>query len=76
MMDRRTQRLVLLLLFFGVAVVLYTSVGSSRGEYVVPRGGAQSSGMDLKDLEPANATLGVGCRIIAPLRQLGCQIEC
>ena len=60
-MDRRTQRAVLLILFFGVAIVLYRSLGSS--DYAVPRNGGAVIGkydeLDLTGLEPANATLGV-----------------
>ena len=63
-MDRRTQRLVLLILFFGVAVVLYRSLGSR--EYAVPRSGSADSRYadlaEFKGLEPANSTLGVCCR--------------
>lgn len=58
-MDRRTQRLVLLILFFGVAVVLYRSLGSR--EYAVKREGSKYNDLDLRGLEPANSTLGV-CR--------------
>lgn len=73
-MDRRTQRLVLLILFFGVAVVLYRSLGSR--EYAVRQGGAQSSGnndLDLRGLQPANSTLGVRNRIDYLLHY---EIEC
>ena len=70
-MDRRTQRSILLILLFGVAVVLYRSLGW-RDAPVVRHGGVgaprlSGSGniagadfkLDLSGLEPANATLGV-----------------
>jgi hypothetical protein len=76
-MDRRTQRLVFLILFFGVAVVLYRSLGSRQ--YAVPRGGHSSTGLDesdLRGLEPANSTLGVGDRKLVQLETVPCKIEC
>ena len=60
MMNRATQRLIFLILFFGVAIVLYRSLGSQ--ENAVQHGGVGSygnAGLALKDLEPANSTLGV-----------------
>jgi hypothetical protein len=60
-MDRRTQRLVLLILFFCVAVVLYRSLGSR--DHAVPRGGSSDPRYndlaEFRGLAPANATLGV-----------------
>ena len=76
-MDRRTQRLVFLLLFFGVAVVLYRSLGSRQ--YAVPREGHSSTGLDeldLRGLEPANSTLGVCDRKPNQLETITCKIEC
>ena len=67
-MDRRTQRLILLILLFGVAVVLYRSLGSASdavrrrpGSFVKgPAGDSFASyALDISGLEPANSTLGV-----------------
>lgn len=67
-MDRRTQRLILLILLFGVAVVLYRSLGSASdavrrrpGSFVKgPAGDSVASyALDITGLEPANSTLGV-----------------
>lgn len=71
-MDRRTQRLIFLLLFFGVALVLYRSLGSRQS---APnwRGAGQYPGgygllRDPKQLEPANSTLGFGA-VVAVSRE-------
>ncbi|KAK5162926.1 uncharacterized protein LTR77_011087 [Saxophila tyrrhenica] len=68
-MDRRTQRALLIVLFFGVTVVLYRTLGLR--DSIVQRGGGSRSGgsapdeqtslrVDPKKLDLANATLGFG----------------
>lgn len=68
-MDRRTQRYVLVLLLVAVAVVLYRSLGrgaeyGATGIYGGGSGGViiEDEGpgeLDLRNVEPANSTLGV-----------------
>ena len=65
MMDRRTQRALLIVLFFGVAVIFYRTLGV--GDHLIPQripNGKTSADehtlrVDPKKLDPANATLGV-----------------
>ena len=67
-MDRRTQRYGLVLLLIALTFVLYRSLGSEAGQRYVDQ--AASYGglvevdegpgeMELRRVEPANATLGV-----------------
>ena len=66
MMDRRTQRVVLVVLFFLVTIILYRTLGS--GDTVLRYGGRRGRvtpegttalRVDPKGLAPANSTLGV-----------------
>ncbi len=65
MMDRRSQRALLLVLFFGVAVILYRSLGVTDhirqrgGRYKVAPDDHTSLQLDPRKLNPANSTLGV-----------------
>ena len=69
-MDRRTQRLFLLCLFFGVACLLYQS--AHYAPLPLRKGSAGSkvnvgSQLDVKGLVPANATLGVSGPVFCTL---------
>jgi len=66
-MDRRTQRALLLALFFAVAYLLYTTAGTPPVLWPASRNGSSNAwsainagpALDLKGLTPANSTLGV-----------------
>ena len=63
-MDRRTQRVFLLCLFFGVAYLLYKSSSAHQDPQRRRKGPADPTNnaaaqLDLKGLVPANSTLGV-----------------
>jgi len=65
-MDRRSQRWLLVLLFFGVSIFIYRSLGGERLKRVAGLGvtktsvqNADAHGLNLRGLEPANGTLGV-----------------
>jgi len=66
-MERRTQRLLLLVLFFGVVYLLYASANSHQKARRRTETGSGSSGnagqelLDVRGLESANSTLGVSC---------------
>lgn len=78
-MDRRTQRYVLVLLLVALALLLYRSLGTAdtygAALYRAGSGGVrQEQGpgeLDLRDIEPANATLGVcgRCARRRPIRK-------
>lgn len=69
-MDRRTQRALLVVLLFGVAILLYRSWeyrdslsrnGDRRGR--IPGEDNTALRLDPHGLAPANSTLGVGLRL-------------
>ncbi len=65
-MDRRAQRLLLLVLFFGVAVVLYRTLASPENTWSTGHTFGSNPEdntvlrADVAKLEAANSTLGVG----------------